>query len=71
MKLAALYGVGAKLDEQPQLLFVLRGVDENELYQIALPATHLRRCGRFAVPVQVFDSTHVYDATIPAQRGVT
>ncbi len=28
---AALYGVGAMLDEQPQLLFVLRGVDENEL----------------------------------------
>jgi uncharacterized Zn finger protein len=29
---AALYGVGARLDEKPQLLFVLRGVDENELF---------------------------------------
>ncbi len=28
---AALYGVGARLDEKPQLLFVLRGVDETEL----------------------------------------
>lgn len=28
---AALYGVGARLDEQPQLLFKLRGVDESEL----------------------------------------
>jgi uncharacterized Zn finger protein len=28
---AALYGVGARLDERPQLLFVLRGVDENDL----------------------------------------
>src|SRR3981081_201709 len=28
---AALYGVGARLDENPQLLFVLRGVDENDL----------------------------------------
>ena len=28
---AVLYGVGARLDEKPQLLFVLRGVDENEL----------------------------------------
>jgi uncharacterized Zn finger protein len=28
---AVLYGVGARLDEQPQLLFVLRDVDENEL----------------------------------------
>jgi uncharacterized Zn finger protein len=28
---AALYGVGARLDEQPRLLFVLRGLDESEL----------------------------------------
>jgi uncharacterized Zn finger protein len=28
---AALYGVGARLDEKPHILFVLRGVDENEL----------------------------------------
>src|SRR5947207_2287362 len=32
---AALYGVGARLDEKPQLLFALRGVDENELLAIA------------------------------------
>ena len=32
---AALYGVGARLDENPLLLFVLRGVDENELLAIA------------------------------------
>ena len=28
---AVLYGVGARLDQRPQLLFVLRGVDENDL----------------------------------------
>jgi uncharacterized Zn finger protein len=28
---AVLYGVGARLDQKPELLFVLRGVDENEL----------------------------------------
>jgi uncharacterized Zn finger protein len=28
---AALYGVGARLDEKPELLFVLRNVDQNEL----------------------------------------
>src|SRR5262245_6033102 len=28
---ATLYGVGARLDERPELLFVLRGVDHNEL----------------------------------------
>jgi uncharacterized Zn finger protein len=32
---AALYGIGARLDEKPQLLFVLRGVDENELLAVA------------------------------------
>jgi uncharacterized Zn finger protein len=32
---AALYGVGARFDEKPELLFVLRGVDENELLAIA------------------------------------
>ena len=39
---AVLYGVGARLDEQPQLLFVLRDVDENELLASAgqdLPLT--------------------------------
>ena len=28
---AVLYGIGARLDERPALLFALRGVDENEL----------------------------------------
>jgi uncharacterized Zn finger protein len=28
---AALYGVGARLDERPELLFLLRGVDHEEL----------------------------------------
>jgi uncharacterized Zn finger protein len=32
---AVLYGVGARLDQTPQLLFVLRGVDENELLAAA------------------------------------
>jgi uncharacterized Zn finger protein len=45
---AALYGVGARLDEKPALLFALRGVDENQLLanvgqdltlRKALPAT--------------------------------
>lgn len=39
---AVLYGVGARLDEQPELLFKLRGVDHRELIAAAdlkLPAT--------------------------------
>src|SRR3954447_25663559 len=38
---AALYGVGARLDERPELLFVLRNVDEHELLAEASTAKHL------------------------------
>ena len=34
---AVLYGVGARLDERPELLFLLRGVDEKELITQAVP----------------------------------
>lgn len=33
---AVLYGVGARLDERPELLFVLRGVDQEELIEAAV-----------------------------------
>jgi len=36
---AVLYGVGARLDHQPDLLFLLRQVDHLELIQEALPTT--------------------------------
>jgi len=55
---AVLYGVGARLDERPELLFVLRGVEERDLLASAgagLPlaktalthrqGTRRRRCG--------------------------
>lgn len=38
---AVLYGVGARLDHQPELLFRLRGVDENELIASAGSAMSL------------------------------
>jgi uncharacterized Zn finger protein len=40
---AVLYGVGARLDQSPQLLFVLRGVDENELLAAAGPSLSLAK----------------------------
>jgi len=40
------------------------------LYQIALPATHLRRYSGLVTAIQVFDLTHVYDAIISAQHRV-
>ena len=33
---AVLYGVGARLDEHPELFFLLRGVDQNELFDSGL-----------------------------------
>src|SRR5206468_2720606 len=35
---AVLYGVGARLDHEPELLFVLRKVDHLELIEQAVPA---------------------------------
>ena len=48
---AALYGVGARLDEQPQLLFVLRGVDEGELLGGAGPDLTLAKSAPAAAKV--------------------
>ena len=36
---AVLYGVGARLDKQPELLFLLRGVDHTELITLAASTT--------------------------------
>jgi uncharacterized Zn finger protein len=45
---AALYGVGARLDQQPELLFALRGVDPAELVEVAAaqPVAAGQRKGR-------------------------
>ena len=48
---AALYGVGARLDEKPRLLFVLRGVDENELLAGAGPDLALKKAAPGAAKV--------------------
>jgi uncharacterized Zn finger protein len=54
---AVLYGVGARLDEKPQLLFVLRDVDENEMLASAGQDSPLTR----AVPgaAKVLDESDV------------
>jgi hypothetical protein len=52
-------------------IFQIDNPSSSNLYLIALPATHLRRCGGFVTSVQVFDLTHVYDAAIPAQSRAT
>ena len=47
---AALYGVGARLDSKPELLFVLRGVDPAELISQASAAEAVRQTGTNGAP---------------------
>jgi uncharacterized Zn finger protein len=54
---AALYGVGARLDEQPRLLFVLRGVDESEL--VASAGQDVSLAKRALAPARVLDDSDV------------
>lgn len=54
---AVLYGVGARLDEKPQLLFLLRGVDEKEL--IADAGSDLRLAKTAPAAARVLDDGDV------------
>ena len=54
---AALYGVGARLDQQPALLFELRGVDQNELIARAGEGVALGK--EAAAPPMVLDEGDV------------
>jgi uncharacterized Zn finger protein len=54
---AVLYGVGARLDEEPQFLFVLRGVNENEL--IASAGQGLPLSKATPGPAKVLDDSDV------------
>lgn len=42
---AVLYGVGARLDESPEMLFVLRGVNHEELVDVAAAITDAAKTG--------------------------
>jgi uncharacterized Zn finger protein len=54
---AALYGAGARLDEKPQLLFVLRGVDESEL--LAAAGQDLARTTAVPAAAKILDDNDV------------
>ena len=54
---AALYGVGARLDEKPDLLFLLRGVDENEL--LARAGSDITRARPAPTTAQLLDENDV------------
>ena len=54
---AVLYGIGARLDTRPELLFKLRGVDHNDLISAVDPATAL------GTPAQASGRRRTLDAT--------
>ena len=70
---AVLYGVGARLDEQPELLFLLRGVDHEELIRTeAGVVARTRRKGRGGRRLAAGDISDVFGiemATEPETRS--
>jgi uncharacterized Zn finger protein len=67
---AVLYGIGARLDETPQLLFTLRKVDEKDLIAKAgkgLPmSSHAPKTGRALKDTELADVFGIEMAEIPA-----
>jgi len=74
---ASLYGVGARLDEEPELLFVLRGVDPLELFDAAgsvtleVAAPQLETDDLSAIFGIEIDTAAAPDATRTAERKKT
>jgi len=56
---AVLYGVGARLDSQPELIFALRRVDPKDL--VAQAGTGLRRSRSSPITGKVLDDAHLAD----------
>ncbi|HEX4079526.1 MAG TPA: SWIM zinc finger family protein [Rhizomicrobium sp.] len=64
---AALYGVGARLDEKPELLFLLRGVDANDLLSAAGENVPLpKQSPRAAKLLDESDIARVFDIEMDA-----
>ncbi len=63
---AVLYGVGARLDEKPELLFLLRGVDHQELVdtELDVKAATKKKSGRRRIAAQ--DLGAIFDVDIDA-----
>lgn len=58
---AVLYGIGARLDTRPELLFKLRGVDHNDLISAVDPATVLGSPAQASGRRRALDSTALGD----------
>src|SRR6185312_3334432 len=70
---AVMYGVGARLDQQPELLFVLRNADHNELIAQAVDLASTRKTSSRKVLADdvlgdVFGIEMAVDVTTPVRR---
>ncbi len=61
---ATLYGVGARLDSRPELLFVLRGVDHNRLIDEAVQSGVLRNVAAKPVGLEESELAEVFGVEI-------
>jgi uncharacterized Zn finger protein len=76
---AVLYGVGARLDQQPELLFLLRKVDHLQLIEKALPQHAAKKAAKGKKTLAAGDVAGVFgielaepealDAPAPAAKG--
>ena len=67
---AALYGIGARLDRSPELLFTLRGVDAAELVEVAVgqPAS---TSPNHSLGLDASELSSVFDIDLDLQGGTT
>ena len=67
---AALYGVGARLDTQPELLFLLRGVDASDLISRASASEAVRQTGDATPAMSEAEMADVFGIELAAPVAV-
>jgi uncharacterized Zn finger protein len=66
---AALYGVGARLDSRPELLFVLRGVDHMQLIDEAVEAGMLTNAAAGRADIEESELAKIFGVEIEARES--
>jgi uncharacterized Zn finger protein len=68
---ACLYGIGARLDHKPELLFTLRGVNPGELISVASAAQAVEQsaAGRTATAIADGDLSDIFGIEIDPAAG--
>ena len=67
---AVLYGVGARLDERPELFFQLRNVDQSELIMAAGTATTVARTAKLGKILKSADLSSIFGIDVDSGNGM-